>query len=110
MCNKALAVYQERYERGKIGNAVDPCNTSRTCSVCGHADTDNRNTQSRFAWVVCGYTAQAQVNAARTMLRAGEDVKALFTYPMMLGELFAGMLRVPSRPPCEMYRKNRVVY
>src|SRR5579859_3122749 len=43
---------------------VDPRNTSRTCSTCGHCDTANRKTQSKFLCTSCGVVAHADVNAA----------------------------------------------
>ncbi|GIH60431.1 hypothetical protein Msi02_12480 [Microbispora siamensis] len=51
--------------------AVDPRNTSRTCSRCGHCAKDNRLTQAEFACTTCGHTAHADVNAATNILRAG---------------------------------------
>ncbi|MEU8108331.1 transposase [Nonomuraea muscovyensis] len=51
--------------------AVDPRNTSRTCSRCGHVAKDNRLTQAEFACTACGHTAHADVNAAVNILRAG---------------------------------------
>ncbi|MFG3437253.1 RNA-guided endonuclease InsQ/TnpB family protein [Nonomuraea sp. NPDC047897] len=51
--------------------AVDPRNTSRTCSRCGHCAKDNRLTQAAFACTACGHTAHADVNAAINILRAG---------------------------------------
>ncbi|MFG3439733.1 RNA-guided endonuclease InsQ/TnpB family protein [Nonomuraea sp. NPDC047897] len=51
--------------------AVDPRNTSRTCSRCGHVAKDNRLTQAAFACTACGHTAHADVNAAINILRAG---------------------------------------
>ncbi|XVQ83101.1 RNA-guided endonuclease InsQ/TnpB family protein [Microbispora siamensis] len=51
--------------------AVDPRNTSRTCSRCGHCAKDNRLTQAEFACTACGHTAHADVNAAVNILRAG---------------------------------------
>ncbi|XVQ87367.1 RNA-guided endonuclease InsQ/TnpB family protein [Microbispora siamensis] len=50
---------------------VDPRNTSRTCSRCGHCAKDNRLTQAGFACTACGHTAHADVNAAMNILRAG---------------------------------------
>jgi putative transposase len=47
--------------------AVDPRNTSRTCSVCGHCDKANRKTQSTFVCTSCGVVAHADVNAARNI-------------------------------------------
>ncbi|MFG3437607.1 RNA-guided endonuclease InsQ/TnpB family protein [Nonomuraea sp. NPDC047897] len=51
--------------------AVDPRNTSRTCSRCGHVAKENRLTQAAFACTACGHTAHADVNAAINILRAG---------------------------------------
>ncbi|XVQ86322.1 zinc ribbon domain-containing protein [Microbispora siamensis] len=51
--------------------AVNPGNTSRTCSRCGHCAKDNRRTQAEFACTACGHTAHADVNAAINILRAG---------------------------------------
>jgi putative transposase len=48
---------------------VDPRNTSRTCSSCAHLSADNRQTQSIFECVSCGYTANADTNAAINILR-----------------------------------------
>jgi len=44
--------------------AVDPRNTSRTCSACGHCEQANRRSQAEFCCVVCGHQAPADVNAA----------------------------------------------
>ncbi len=44
--------------------AVDPRDTSRTCSACGHCDQASRKTQSRFVCTSCGVVAHADVNAA----------------------------------------------
>ncbi|WP_311923031.1 transposase [Microbispora sp. H10836] len=51
--------------------AVEPRNTSRTCSRCGHCAKDNRLTQARFRCQACGHEAHADVNAATNILRAG---------------------------------------
>ncbi|MBD3143992.1 transposase [Microbispora camponoti] len=51
--------------------AVNPANTSRTCSRCGHCAKDNRLTQARFRCQACGHEAHADVNAAKNILRAG---------------------------------------
>lgn len=50
---------------------VDPRNTSRACSSCGHVAKENRVTQAVFQCVRCSYTAHADVNAAVNILRAG---------------------------------------
>lgn len=44
--------------------AVDPRNTSRTCTKCGNIDKKNRKTQSKFQCTVCGFVANADINAA----------------------------------------------
>ncbi|MEV0401831.1 transposase [Actinoallomurus sp. NPDC050550] len=51
--------------------AVEPRNTSRTCSRCGYCAADNRRTQAKFACRACGHAAHADVNAAVNILRAG---------------------------------------
>jgi len=51
---------------------VDPRNTSRECSVCGYIDKNNRKTQSEFLCLKCGYTENADINAAKNIAsRAG---------------------------------------
>ncbi len=43
---------------------IDPRNTSRECAACGHIDKANRKSQSSFLCTVCGYSANADRNAA----------------------------------------------
>jgi len=43
---------------------VDPRNTSRTCSSCGHCDKGNRRSQSKFVCQKCGFEVNADINAA----------------------------------------------
>ena len=50
---------------------VDPRDTSRKCSRCGHVDEANRPTQTSFRCVVCDYTANADSNAAVNVLAKG---------------------------------------
>jgi putative transposase len=50
---------------------VNPANTSRTCPRCGHCSGDNRRTQAVFRCVECGHEANADVNGAENILRAG---------------------------------------
>jgi IS605 OrfB family transposase len=50
---------------------VDPRNTSRTCSQCGHCEKGNRKSQSQFLCKQCGYSCNADHNgAANIRLRA----------------------------------------
>jgi len=68
---------------------VDPRNTSRTCSKCGHCEKANRKSQSEFVCKHCGYSTNADFNAARN-IRAKASVKA----PMVgVDEAKTGLLR-----------------
>jgi len=51
---------------------VDPRNTSCTCPVCGCIDKANRRTQAQFSCTSCGYSANADVNAARNISWRGQ--------------------------------------
>jgi putative transposase len=50
--------------------AVDPRNTSRTCSECGHCAKENRKSQASFVCQQCGYSDNADRNAAINISRA----------------------------------------
>jgi len=43
---------------------VDPRNSSRECSRCGHIDKLNRPSQSKFSCRCCGFAAHADLHAA----------------------------------------------
>src|SRR5208282_1785465 len=47
--------------------AIDPRNTSRQCSECGHIDKRNRKTQDKFVCLNCGHAEMADLNAARVI-------------------------------------------
>ncbi len=49
---------------------VDPRYTSQRCSSCQHVAKSNRRSQSEFKCVVCGFTANADHNAAVNVSRA----------------------------------------
>jgi putative transposase len=51
--------------------AVDPRHTSQRCAECGYTAAGNRVTQAVFRCLACGHQANADVNAARNILRAG---------------------------------------
>jgi putative transposase len=51
-------------------HTVDPRNTSRTCSQCGHCEKANRQSQASFLCKSCGYAALADYNAAVNISRA----------------------------------------
>jgi IS605 OrfB family transposase len=48
---------------------VDPRNTSRTCSACGHCEKANRKSQAEFLCQRCGFAANADYNAALNISR-----------------------------------------
>lgn len=56
---------------GVVLVAVDPRNSSRTCSACGHCEKANRPDQARFVCRSCGMTAPADTNAARVLRARG---------------------------------------
>lgn len=61
---------------------VDPRNTSRTCSTCGHCEKRNRKSQSEFSCRSCGHSMNADENAARNiraqaLLSVPQDCRAL---------------------------------
>lgn len=62
--------------KGGIVLAIDPRNTSRACACCGHTAKENRQSQARFECVECGYSENADINAARNILALGHSVLA----------------------------------
>ncbi len=67
--------YKQTWRGGEV-LAVEAKNTSRACSFCAHVAAENRQTQSRFACVACGYMQNADLNAAQNILAAGHAVLA----------------------------------
>jgi putative transposase len=56
---------------GRVVVAVDPRHTSQRCAACGHVAAANRVGQARFKCLACGHADNADVNAAKNILRAG---------------------------------------
>ena len=50
---------------------VNPAYTSMRCSECGHTEQKNRKSQADFCCLACGYTDNADVNAAKNIIAAG---------------------------------------
>jgi len=46
---------------------VDPQYTSQRRSCCGYTDRENRKTQSKLFCIKCGYTDNADINAAKNI-------------------------------------------
>ena len=63
-------------DAGRKVIAVDPRHTSQRCSSCDHVNGENRRTQAQFRCQACGYEANADVNAATNILRAGRARQA----------------------------------
>jgi len=68
-----MLVYKQLW-RGGLLVKVDPKYTSQKCSCCGHVAKENRQTQSRFECVECGFSENADINASRNILSAGHAV------------------------------------
>lgn len=51
---------------------VDPAYSSQTCSVCGHVSKSNRISRDKFVCSLCGYSANADENAARIIAQRAE--------------------------------------
>jgi len=60
---------------------VDPRNTSRTCSACGHCAKENRKSQSQFLCLQCGFQANADRNASANIARKGLETRATVRTP-----------------------------
>jgi len=50
---------------------VNPAYTSQECNICGHTSRQNRTTQSLFLCMNCGHSENADVNAAKNILKRG---------------------------------------
>ena len=64
----------EQKAPGRI-EKINPAYTSQRCSACEHVASENRRSQAVFACTACGYTSNADVNAARN-IAAGHAVTA----------------------------------
>ncbi|AUU34037.1 RNA-guided endonuclease InsQ/TnpB family protein [Proteus mirabilis] len=67
--------YKQLWRGGQV-LAIPPAYTSQKCACCGHTAKENRQSQSKFECLECGYTANADINAARNILAAGHAVLA----------------------------------
>jgi putative transposase len=54
---------------GGVLHLVPPHYTSQTCSICDHVDAKSRRSQSEFTCTSCGFSANADVNAALNIER-----------------------------------------
>ena len=77
------------YKAAEVGLPVifvDPRNTSRTCSECGHCDKANRKSQASFQCLSCGFCANADYNAAKNI-----EARGLLSTPLMFRSLSASL-------------------
>jgi len=61
---------------GGVYVEVNPSYTSQKCSSCKHISPRSRKSQAKFCCISCGYTENADINAARNILAAGHAVLA----------------------------------
>jgi len=64
--------YKQRWKGGFVDEYVPAAFTSQRCSQCDHVAKANRVSQNKFCCQFCGYTANADRNAAVNILR-GQD-------------------------------------
>lgn len=67
--------YKQHWRGGQV-LAVPPAYTSQRCACCGQTAKENRQSQSKFECLECGYTENADINGARNILAAGHAVLA----------------------------------
>ena len=68
---RSLLEYKTRLLSGKTLATVNPAYTSRTCIRCGHCAKENRESQAVFSCTKCGFTWNADLNAAVNILDMG---------------------------------------
>jgi len=61
-----LVARLEQKAPGRV-EKIPPAYTSQTCSQCGTTDKNSRKSQALFACVSCGYSGNADVNAAKNI-------------------------------------------
>ena len=69
---RTLLGYKLADRGGKLVE-VPAAYTSQTCSVCGRVDPANRASQARFVCTACGHTENADINAAKNILRRADS-------------------------------------
>lgn len=69
---------------------VDPRNTSRTCTACGHCAKSNRRSQAEFVCRACGYRAHADRNAALNIASRAQATRKMAS-ELVVDEAKAGL-------------------
>jgi putative transposase len=83
-------------KKEKLTIKIPPHGTSQECSRCGHTHPDNRETQAEFICQICGFTANADYNAALVIKKRG--IKALLDGTIVLKQKKSVRVRKGSRP------------
>ena len=81
---RQFLAYKLKYNYGTELIEINPRYTSQRCSCCGHTESANRKNQASFACMKCGFTMNADLNAAINIRTAG------------LAELACGVNGMPS--------------
>jgi len=63
---------------------VDPRHTSQRCNQCGHVERANRQSQSQFSCKQCGYTTNADFNAAQNIKHRAAVNRRMVAQPRQL--------------------------
>lgn len=84
--------YKQAWSGGSV-EFVPAAYSSQTCSDCGCIDKRSRRSQSEFVCVGCGHTANADVNAAKVLLKRRASRSVLPAE----GSLLEGTLRSRKR-------------
>jgi putative transposase len=67
--------YKQLWRGGQV-IVINPAYTSQKCACCGYTAKENRQSQSQFKCLECGYTENADINGARNILAAGHAALA----------------------------------
>lgn len=84
--------YKQLWRGGQV-LAINPAYTSQKCACCGHTAKENRQSQSTFVCLACGYSANSDINGARNILAAGHAALAC--------EKMAALGRLRKQEPTE---------
>tara|TARA_Y100000034_G_C6899713_1_gene415650 strand:+ start:271 stop:1767 length:1497 start_codon:yes stop_codon:yes gene_type:complete len=71
---KEMTVSKSKDRGGKVFE-IDPKFTSQICNECNHKSKENRKSQAEFKCVKCGHENNADVNAAKNILKKGKKLK-----------------------------------
>jgi putative transposase len=82
-------------KKEKLTIKIPPHGTSQECSQCGHTHPGNRETQAEFICQDCGFTANADYNAALVIKKRG--IKALLDGTIMVEQKKTVRVRKGSR-------------